>query len=116
MSEFFLGGVWDRPTQPGSISADTRADSAKRSAEALANRLDRAMLTMEAMWTLLREGLDVTDRDLAERVVESDMSDGRLDGTVRRPPLECSSCHRVIPRRFARCMYCAADVQLDPFG
>ena len=116
MSIHIFGPLGDGGHQPGSIRADTRADSAKRSVEALENRLDRAMLTMEARWTLLRERYDITDEELGERIVELDMSDGRLDGKVRRPALECGQCRRKIPRRFARCMYCGADVQHDPFG
>ena len=117
MSEFLLGGVWDHARHsPHLPQSDARADSAKRAAEAVDSRLERALLTMEAMWTLLRDKLGVTEQELADRIVEIDMTDGVLDGKVRRPPLTCQACNRTIPRRLARCMYCTADVQHDPFS
>ena len=117
MSEFFLGSVWGR-SHMGSDTGPTegKANRANRSAEAVGNRLERALVTMEAMWTLLRERFGVTDEELVERIVEIDLSDGVLDGKVRRPALECHACKRKIPRRFPRCMYCGIDVQHDPFG
>ena len=49
-------------------------------------------------------------------VLEIDLSDGILDGRVRRPALECSACNRKIPRRFNRCMYCGVDIEQDLFS
>jgi hypothetical protein len=77
--------------------------------------LDRALLTIEAMWTLLRERLKVTDEELARRIVELDESDGILDGKVRRPPKDCPHCQRRIPGRFPRCLYCGELIPPDPF-
>ena len=118
MNEFFLGSVWGRSHMGSDTgrATDGKADRAQRSAEAASTQIERAVLTMEAMWSLLRDRLQVTDDELVERIVEIDLSDGVLDGKVRRPALECGSCKRKIPRRFARCMYCGVDVQHDPFG
>lgn len=100
----------ERPT--GSAAADRAANQARR----VEDQLDRAMLTMQAMWTLLSEKLGATEEELRERVVELDLSDGILDGKVRRPPYECPACERPTPRRFARCLYCGDDIEMDPFG
>ena len=102
-----------QPQQQGKAAG---ADRARAKADAVETRLDRALLTMHAMWTLLHDRLGVTDEELAQRVVDLDLSDGILDGKVRRPPLECGSCHRTIPSRFPRCLYCGAEVTLDPFA
>jgi hypothetical protein len=90
--------------------------AAHHAVEQMEARLDRALLTMEAMWTLLRDRLGATDQQLLDRVVELDLTDGVLDGKARRPALQCPQCERRIPRRFARCLYCGAEVKHDPFG
>ena len=66
--DFYAGAMWGRATAPqGDTSgAGARADRASRCVEDLEARLDRALLTMEAMWTLLRDKLGVTDDELGE--------------------------------------------------
>ena len=96
--------------------AGRAADRAAARAESVDQRLDRALLTMEAMWTLLRDRLQVTDEQLAQRIVEVDESDGLLDGKVRRQAKSCPHCKRTIPGRFARCLYCGEAVPVDPFA
>jgi hypothetical protein len=97
------------PTTPGVDRAISKAESAEQ-------RLDRALITMEAMWTILRDRLKVSDDELVRRIVEVDESDGALDGRVRRPPKSCPHCNKTIPGRFARCLYCAELVPVDPFA
>ncbi len=92
------------------------ADRAATRAESVDHRLDRALLTMEAMWTLLRERLQLTDEQLARRLVEVDESDGLLDGKVRHAAKTCPHCKRTIPGRFPRCLYCGEAVPVDPFA
>jgi rRNA maturation endonuclease Nob1 len=117
MSQFFLGSVWGRSHMGSDTGVATvKAERASRSAEAVEHRLERALLTMEAMWSLLRDRLGSSDVELVARIVEIDLSDGILDGKVRRPALDCHACKRKIPRRFPRCMYCGVEVQHDPFS
>ncbi len=104
-----------RPPYPG-VPTTPGVDRAISKAESVEQRLDRALLTMEAMWTLLRERLQVTDEQLANRIVEVDESDGALDGRVRRPPRSCPHCKKTIPGRFSRCLYCGEAVAVDPFA
>jgi len=111
----FMPGLWGHG-QPASSGGSASADRAHAKADTLEMRLERAMLTMEAMWSLLRDRMGATDEELAARIVELDESDGMLDGKVRREPLECTACNRTIPTRFPRCLYCGAGVALNPFG
>lgn len=104
-----------RPPVPGP-DPQAGAERAKAKAESVEQRLERALLTMEAMWTLLRDRLHATDDDLARRILELDESDGILDGKVRRPPKACPHCARTIPTRFPRCLYCGEVVATDPFA
>ena len=111
----FMPGLWGHgPT--GTQGGTASADRARAKADSLEMRLDRALLTIEAMWSLLRDKHGVTDEELAARIVELDESDGMLDGRVRRSPQQCPACSRTVPSRFARCMYCGENVLHDPFA
>lgn len=95
--------------------AKSSARHAKTNVQELEMRLDSAMLACEAMWSLLRDKLDMTDDDLATRINDIDLSDGRLDGKVRKPPVKCPKCQKAVSRRMPRCMYCGQPVEKDPF-
>jgi len=113
-----FGGLFDRtPSQPTeSFAASGAADRAKETANQVDARVDRALLTMEAIWVLVRDRLGLTDEQLADKVVELDLNDGQLDGKVRRPPLQCPTCHRTTIRRLSSCIYCGTDIMPDPFA
>jgi hypothetical protein len=76
----------------------------------LERRLEKLTLVCQALWTLLRERTGVTDEDLAHRVREIDLTDGRLDGRMA-PAFTCERCGRVTARRHGRCLYCEAPRQ-----
>ena len=85
--------------------------------EELESRLDKAMLACEAMWTFMRDKFGLDDAQLAERINDIDLSDGKLDGKVRKPAAICSKCGKNNARRFAKCMYCGTPiVSNDPFS
>lgn len=79
-------------------------------------RLDRTLLACEAMWTILRDKLGVTDQELVDRINEIDLSDGKLDGKVRKTAVACPTCKRTIGSRFPQCMYCGQPIVHDPFA
>ncbi len=79
-------------------------------------RLDRTLMVCQAMWLLLSEKLGVTEEELIAKINEVDLSDGRLDGKVRRQPLACPKCSRTVSPRFDRCMYCGQALMADPFA
>lgn len=108
-----------RQAQQASVevsSAKNAAREARREAESVEEKLDRALIACEAMWSLVRDKLGVTDMELLDRITEIDLSDGVLDGKVRRTPVTCPKCSRVIARRFKRCIYCGQPVMQDPFA
>lgn len=108
----------------GGMDPSAHAEAAQAKGEARATRtkvaelearLERTLLACEAMWTLLRDKIGVTDLELIERINDVDLSDGRLDGKVRKTAVSCPSCGRTISRRFPKCMYCGQAIMHDPF-
>ena len=95
------------PTVGGATKTDIRE---------LESRIDRAMMACEAMWSLMRDKLGVTDEELVERINEIDLSDGQLDGKVRKTVVACPKCNRTINPRLPKCMYCGQPVLHDPFA
>lgn len=80
-------------------------------------RLESLTLVCMAMWELMKEQ-GVTEEQLARKVQELDLQDGRLDGRLKadRNQVTCLHCERVISRRHRRCLYCGGIVQhLSPF-
>src|SRR5688500_14836984 len=64
------------------------------SVEALSERdarVDRLLLVLEAMWSMLKEQ-GLTDEQLAARLAEIDNSDGVADGRRVPPSVTCRSC------------------------
>ena len=111
----FASGAF-RSTGPAHDPAARKAaDKAQTRTEELELRFQRALLVMEAMWSLLREKTELADEDLTNRMLELDASDGSLDGKVRRAPAVCERCERPTSRRLPRCFYCGHPVAMDPF-
>ena len=98
------------------VQAKGEARGATQKTRELDDRLDRALLACEAMWTILRDKLGVTDEQLISRINEIDLSDGKLDGKVRKQAVTCPKCRRTISPRFPQCMYCGQPIMHDPFA
>ncbi|MFQ5491149.1 MAG: hypothetical protein ACE5GE_10535 [Phycisphaerae bacterium] len=98
-------------------SASRKAGEAKSSAAEVEAKCDRALLVCEALWTILRDKLNVSEEELVQRVNDIDLTDGRLDGKVRKANAHaCPGCGRTIAKRFPKCMYCGQEVVHDPFS
>lgn len=95
--------------------AKSRAREALSAARVSSDRIDKLLLTCEALWTLVREKLDLTDAELIDMVNQIDLTDGVADGRKRRPPFMCPACERAITRRFGKCLYCEQPIEADPF-
>jgi hypothetical protein len=78
----------------------------QREAHKLDDRIDRLVLTVNAMWTLLCEKTDLTEADLLKRITELDGADGVVDGRIRRAPVRCSKCDAMVSLKFNRCLFC----------
>ncbi len=77
------------------------------------DRVDRLILVVDAMWSLLEES-GYTDDQLRERIEEIDASDGTVDGKRRLPSTECRSCESRVPAGQTKCQFCGEPVATDP--
>ncbi|MGI9665714.1 MAG: hypothetical protein ACR2N2_01255 [Acidimicrobiia bacterium] len=84
----------------------------------LNERVDRLILVIDAMWSLLEES-GYTDEQLIARIQHIDEQDGQLDG--RRTPLasDCSKCGAKVAPGLDACQFCGAAIAAtkpDPLG
>lgn len=105
-----VSGAMDR------VDVRSTARKAQTKVQELEDRLSRAMLACEAMWTLARDKLGLTEEMLMERITEIDLSDGKLDGKVVRQVSPCPHCKRPNSLRFVHCIYCGQTLPRAPFA
>lgn len=118
MGRFWTGmyGIDSLTAHIAAGDAKSKASEAKTSVDELSARLDRTVMACEALWTFVHEKLGVSEQEFIDRVNEIDLSDGQLDGKVRRTPSTCSSCGRKVASRFPKCMYCGEKITNKPFA
>jgi len=103
----------DASAQASAAAADARR--ARAELEEVQQRLERLSLMTEALWTLLRRRLGLTEQELFEIAHDLDLSDGRLDGRVRRTAAPCVGCGRMVGKRHKKCIYCGTPIHRTPF-
>ncbi|NNC39874.1 MAG: hypothetical protein HKN95_04190 [Acidimicrobiia bacterium] len=80
------------------------------------DRLDRLVIVVEAMWSLLEES-GHTREQLEERILAMDAADGATDGRVQRGKLRCPGCDSVVLEGSGRCQICGREVgEENPFA
>lgn len=99
--------------QSSQIAQDQR--ETRGQAVDLAKEVDRLALICEALWTLVKERLDLTDDELMGEIARLDLSDGRADGRKAKAPTACSKCGRMNSRRHDFCIYCGKLLRTKPF-
>ena len=84
--------------------------------EHLERRVNRLSLLCQSMWELLRERAEFTDDQLATKVLEVDLRDGRTDGRMATKITNCPSCGRKTNSKRANCVICGAELpKAHPF-
>jgi hypothetical protein len=111
-----MGLFWDLHADSRIAKAEKKASETRLELEQVSYRANKALLLCEVLWTIVRDKLDLTDQELLERVRAVDLTDGQLDGKVRRAPLYCQRCERETTQRFDRCMYCGEPLPSSPFA
>ena len=78
--------------------------------EKLERRVNRLSLLCQSMWELLRERAEFNDEQLAAKVLEVDLRDGRNDSRIATQAAECPSCKRKTNSKRATCVFCGAEL------
>lgn len=97
-------------------SAASFAASPTAKIQALDDRIDRLVLVVESMWSLLEESGYTADQLMA-RIDELDASDGTVDAQGPRSAGRCRECGAMLGRGLAICQFCGTETgAVDPFG
>jgi hypothetical protein len=113
MFDFLMGYVMGE-------RAATRAASMTRAAAGSAGstagefhdvneRVDRLILVVDAMWSLLKDS-GWTDEQLKERLTQIDLVDGVEDGRRTPTPTRCTKCDSMVQAGRATCAFCGVPV------
>ena len=108
------GGNVPSINQEGS-RASRQASAANEQIQFVKADIEKLLMITEALWTLLKEQHGYSDEELAKRVEEIDLRDGKLDGKVSLTPKQCPSCSRPVSRKRPTCLYCGEEIKADLF-
>lgn len=107
--------IWDLYQQQQINEAGRAAERAVSKTERQSNDIDelkkhveRLSLASQAMWEILRNSIGFTEADLETKILEIDARDGRIDGKINTPPINCHSCGRTTSSRRDTCVMCGA--------
>jgi hypothetical protein len=114
MFDFLMGYVLGERAASRAAAFSRSAGAAAGSAAAgdmydLELRMDRLLLVVDAMWSLMREN-GLTDEDLAARIRQLDESDGTVDGRRTPQPVRCQNCDSMVEPGRPTCAFCGAAV------
>lgn len=102
--------------QHGAQSAKLASAATRRSAPSvnemldIHERVDRLILVVDAMWSLLEES-GYTDDQLRERIEQIDAMDGAIDGVRRHTATPCRECGSKVTVDATNCQFCGAEVR-----
>lgn len=77
----------------------------------LERRVNRLSLVCQAMWEMIRENTNITDQQLADKVLEVDLRDGQTDGRIAPASEECPNCHKPTNSRRPTCLSCGVELK-----
>lgn len=118
MAGYVLG---ERSAARASVAAQSLAGNrADRTIEEMLNlndRIDRLLLVVEAMWSLMREQR-YSDSQLRELIEQLDGGDGIVDGRRSVKPQRCPGCDSMVEPGRPTCAICGHDMptEVPTFG
>jgi len=92
----------------GQISGTKTRDVSTKQ-DLLEAEIGRLSMISQALWEFIKQNHpEFTEQHLADKVMEIDLSDGTLDGKVKKKVRHCGSCKRALNPRHMRCIYCGS--------
>jgi hypothetical protein len=109
MFDFLMGYVMGERAA-GRAASLTRAAAGSAGSTAgefhdVNERVDRLILVVDAMWSLLKDS-GWTDEQLQERLRQIDLVDGVEDGRRTPKPTRCGKCHSMVEVGRSTCAFC----------
>jgi hypothetical protein len=83
-----------------------RTDDPLTRIQELERQVETLQMTCGAIWELLGPRAGFGPEDLGRRIDEIDLRDGRLDGRLAPPAVECGGCGKRIGGHRTTCYYC----------
>lgn len=112
-----MRNIWelfqDSRIERGTATADTAHainHEASRRIKELEAEVDSLMLMVTAMWELFGKSEGLFLKDLEAKMHEIDLRDGKADGRIRFPTIDCPSCSRTLEGRRKTCVYCGTQI------
>ena len=106
----------DPVTAGTSGAAESKAARAEEKVRALSDEIERLLMITEALWEILKEQHGYRDDDLAHKIRDIDLRDGKLDSRVAPSGVaQCPTCNRTLEKNRSYCIYCGQAVTRDPF-
>jgi hypothetical protein len=102
----YRDSLWDQERREANLKGKEKAKYSREHQVDLDRRLEKLSLICRAMWTLIQERTNISEKELMERTTEIDLLDGKADGRVSVPAKECQSCGRTVAPHHDRCLYC----------
>jgi hypothetical protein len=98
-------------TQSARLAATAAGQTGSSASEMLDlhDRVDRLILVLDAMWSLL-EDAGYSDEQLKARIEEIDSSDGVLDGKRTFRAVQCGACEAKIAPGLPSCQFCGTKL------
>jgi len=114
MSLHFLAGyvLGEHGKQSARLASQVAARSGARSEDlfGVEDRVDRLILIVAAMWSLLEEQ-GLTEAQLLERIKSLDEADGTSDGILTPQASVCRQCSAKVGAGLTACQFCGTAVE-----
>ena len=116
MSLHFLAGyvLGEHGKQSARLASQVAARSGASSEDlfGVEDRVDRLILIVAAMWSLLEEQ-GLTESQLLDRIKSLDAADGTSDGKFTPQPSVCRQCSAKVAAGLTACQFCGTAVKPD---
>jgi hypothetical protein len=111
LTGYVLGQHGTQSARLASLTAN-RSGSDTNDLLELHDRVDRLLLVIDGIWSLL-EDAGYTDDQLRERIREIDLADGTEDGRRTQMAAQCVGCDAKVAPGLASCQFCGVAVPAD---
>lgn len=98
-------------TSQHASNANIKANRNVKDIRSLEGKIDALSLINHAMWELLEDRLDVTLKQLENKIEEIDLRDGKLDGKIATNITHCPDCGHKVNQRRLNCFWCGSEIE-----